>query len=343
MKRLIVLLASVALVLSFAVTAAANDWSFYGSARMTTFWNDQDANWGDDDETTWAMQGNSRIGANVKGDAVNGRFEFSNAVGTRLLYGTWNFGGGTLLVGQTYGPVNIFTSNQVYGGDADLLNVGGTYGGRTPMLQVSFGPAKIALLSPQGATSVGATGGDGDNVIPKLEASVDYKSDLFWVTLQGGYQTYEIENSTIGGYDVDAYVLSVGGGFNFGPAAIKLQALYGQNTSSYGLWHVQGVGVPSVSGTNIVDSDTLGFTGVVTFKATDMFTLEGGYGYIQIDSGITGQTENDAQGYYVQAVISPAPGVYIIPEVGVVDLMDSAGGADEGQTTYLGAKWQINF
>jgi len=46
---------------------------------------------------------------------------------------------------------------------------------------------------------------------------------------------------------------------------------------------------------------------------------------------------------YVQAVITMGKGCYIIPEIGVVDLGDDTAGAEEGDTTYYGAKWQINF
>ena len=49
---------------------------------------------------------------------------------------------------------------------------------------------------------------------------------------------------------------------------------------------------------------------------------------------------------YLQAVISLAPGVWIIPEVGFTDLDDNiqdGGDDDEGDQFYLGAKWQIDF
>jgi len=43
MKKAIVLLTSVVLILNVAVAASAYDWTFFGSVRMATFWNDQDA------------------------------------------------------------------------------------------------------------------------------------------------------------------------------------------------------------------------------------------------------------------------------------------------------------
>lgn len=54
-------------------------------------------------------------------DELTGGFEYGSGVNLRKLYGEWNFGAGSLLIGQTYTPLNYFYSNQVYGGDNDLL------------------------------------------------------------------------------------------------------------------------------------------------------------------------------------------------------------------------------
>ena len=317
MKKLIVLFASVALVLSFAVTASA-EWNFYGSARMATFWADNEFS-GEDNMETWAQQGNSRIGASVKKDAIGGSFEAGTTWNIRKLYGTWNFGPGTLLVGQTYGPVNLFISNQVYGGDADLLNFGGgIYGGRTQMLQVSFGALDIALINPTGGTDYNS---------PKFEGSYGFKTDMFSLTVVGGYQTYETP-------DIDSYALAAKLGLSLGPAKIQASAGIAQNAGSYGLWLSEA---PTGAGGD-VDSIIAGAT--IGFKATDMLSFEGGLGWYTHDEAAG---DNDGVSYYVQAVISPAPGVYIIPEIGVQDDMDDAAGSTGVENTYFGAKWQINF
>jgi len=46
---------------------------------------------------------------------------------------------------------------------------------------------------------------------------------------------------------------------------------------------------------------------------------------------------------YLQAVVTLAPGVNLVPEVGYFDYMDNADGDDEGYEWYAGAKWQIDF
>ena len=88
MKKLVVLFTAIALV-CFAVPAMAVDWNFYGSARMATFWTSNDfdesalrqgsAVASEDSELEWELQGNSRIGAKVKHEAVSGRVELATS------------------------------------------------------------------------------------------------------------------------------------------------------------------------------------------------------------------------------------------------------------------------
>lgn len=174
MKKLIVILAAVALVATFAATTMAAEWSFYGSARMGTWWTEVDkevpgndflnkfAPTGsssqmavssesddfDDSGLAWILHGNSRIGANVKfNDSVSGRFEYGTGVNTRLLYGVWDFGSGKLLVGQSYTPITHLNSNQAYNEDEGMLGME-PYASRRPMIQLSFGGFKIAAIQP---------------------------------------------------------------------------------------------------------------------------------------------------------------------------------------------------
>jgi hypothetical protein len=42
-------------------------------------------------------------------------------------------------------------------------------------------------------------------------------------------------------------------------------------------------------------------------------------------------------------VISLAPGVYLVPEIGYIDFLDDVNGNDEGDQIYGGAKWRIDF
>lgn len=297
MKKLIVMLASLALVASFALTASAADWNFYGSARISTFWLDDDS--AADTVFSEGIQGNSRIGANVKvSDELSGRFEYGSGPNLRLLYGEWNFGAGTLLVGQTYTPLCMFYSNQVYGGDTGLLDTGGVYSGRNPMLRLKFGDFQIAAVAPA----------SGNTDSPTIEASYSISFDSVAAKIAGGY-----DKGPDGG---DAtYVIAVGASLSLGQFTLKGNAWMGEHAERI-MW-TQGVG-----------EDGIGYLIAAGFKINDMIGFEAGYGNAESDS------VDEAYAFYAQLPITLASGVFVIPEVGQVD---------NGEDTYFGAKWQINF
>lgn len=323
MKKLMVLVAALALVAGSAMTAAAADWNFYGSARVATYFQDSDDNY------RQALQGNSRIGANVKvSDELTGRFEYGHGggnTGLRLLYGEWNFGAGSLLVGQTYSPLNMFPSIQVgvpdLGYETNLLAFGGVYSGREQILQLQFGGFKIA------AVPVNAPAG-AEIDFPAIEANYFINFDAFRLEIAGGYQSYE----TAAG-EVDSYVVALQGGANFGPAYVKGNVYMGENAGDL-IWintgGSNGAGTPGAG-----DVDNIGFVLVAGMKVNDFASFEAGYGWAEVDNG----AEDEVKSYYLQSTLTLAPGVFIVPEIGQVDMVE----AGQPDYTYYGAKWQINF
>ncbi|MEE4364389.1 MAG: hypothetical protein V2J08_10665 [Desulfotignum sp.] len=326
MKKLMVLVAALALVAGSAMTAAAADWNFYGSSRVSTFYEDYDL--ADVTNYEQALQGNARIGANVKvSDELTGRFEYGTGVNVRILWGEWDFGGGQLGIGQHYSPLNMFYSNQVFGADTDLLAYGGVYGGREAMIQLSFGDFQIAAINPSAPA-----GAETD--FPAIEVSYDLKMDAFSLALAGGYQTYDL-----GATDIDSWVVALGGKVNLGAGYVGGNVYAGQNAGDL-MWI--DTGNPAYGdgkGTAAADVDNMGFIIAAGFKANDMFAFEAGYGYAEVELDVSGSKADEVQSYYVQSTITLAPGVFITPEIGVIDY-DEAG---QEELMYYGAKWQINF
>jgi len=345
MKKLFIIFA----VLCLAAPAMAADWNFYGSARFATFWQDYDYDftgpYNDDADLQWAQQGNSRIGANVKfNDQIGGGFEMSDSFGKRKLFGTYTFGGGSqLLIGQTYTPSALFYSNSVFDGDGDLLGVGEFYEGRLPMLQWKMGGLKVALISPNvDGVDVPAL----DVELPKIEVGFNFKTDMFYFDVFGGYQTYTAELSPAGGsdLDVDSYVLGGGVGANFGPIFAKVGAHIGQNLGDYGAYNPIGLNnaaAPNATFTDVLDNDGMGYLAVVGFNASEMFVIEAGYGYEEAELDTSNNTESATQ-YYLNCTINIAPGFFIVPEVGYIEYSEDVA-PEEPNLTYFGAKWQINF
>jgi hypothetical protein len=371
MKKLFVIIASVALIAAFAVSAPAADWSFYGNARMATFIVDQDfgdatfalATGDDDDEDlVWDLQGNSRVGATVKGDNLSARFEYGTGVNLRRLYGEYDFGGFKLKIGQDYTPVTEFISGQAFDTDLGLIGAGNFYGGRAPQIAVSFGNFEVAFIRPTGTAALGLTvAEDVDETLPRIEAKFKYSGDAFSFHVFGGYQTYEIETAAgalVSDPDIDSTVIGVGGTFNLGPLTLGAQVSDGENIG-VPWFHYNGNeaypsgqsavipgGVPTFAAGDLRDVDTMQWMVNGIWKVSDTLSLEGGVGFKEDDIDVPGAQDDDQMIYYVQALIEIAPGVTLQPEVGVIDYKDSffpSPNDDEGDVTYYGAKWQINF
>ncbi len=343
MKKQIVGLLS-AMVLLCAGTAIASDWNFYGSARVSTFWTDSDLK--DQVDFSEGLQSNARIGAKVKvSDELTGRFEYGTSGGNaniRLLYGAWNFGAGTLTVGQDYTPMYLPVSNQVWNDDNGLHGYGDPYPGRKPQIRLQFDGFQIAAISTDtnyynGTTTV------SDNtqvVIPRIEVSYGINiSDNATFDIAGGYTTFEYNDAE----DIDSYVILARGtwaaaGFNLG-----LVAFYGQNAGNLidctttGAKNGEGYAAINAAG-QVYDVENYGGEIVAGYTFNEMFGIEAGFGYMQGEYD-NASNEDKVFAYYLQAPITLAPGVTITPEVGVIDYDET--GQDE--ITYFGAKWQINF
>jgi len=294
MKKLTIITLVVAVTAVFAVSAMANEWNLYGSARMATFYTQRDygdlfeGNPGGNDifgkdnfkQTQWAMQGNSRVGATVKGDMLEGRFEFGVSsdgsggnVSARRLYGVWHFTEGWgLKVGKDYTPITFFLSGQVFDADAGLLQVGNAYGSRRAQIAVegNLGPGmfKFAAIDQTQAnitfetiTTDPITGGPVVNTLatqtesywPKLETSYMMKfGDNISAHAFGGFQSIKYYVNELDGSDtsktINSYMVGVGGDLNFGPMFVKPQVSYYYNGQAAGWLGLASANALSYSG-----------------------------------------------------------------------------------------------
>jgi hypothetical protein len=340
MKKLLVLLVAGAFVLGLTLPAMsaekeAVDWGFYGNARFQTFSDSVEPKGGDKDtDLIWRLEGNSRIGAKVKAGNIGGHFEYDSTPGLRLLYGTWNFGAGSLLVGQSYTPLDYFASLQVKNGDTGLIGFGNPYTGRLANIALNMAGLELALVEPN-ANNINATiFDDTDTSLPKLEAAYKINLGPAHIKLLGAYQTYDL---VAGNQEksLDAYVYGFGFTAPFGPAYLKGSLLMGNNAGNAGL--AGGGSATATSATQIVDNDTTAYTLVAGFKASDALSFEVGYGHIEDEDDISNAATSEADSYYAQATINIAKGFFIVPEIGRFE------SKTETETTYFGAKWQINF
>ncbi len=399
MKKLAIIALVVAFAAVFAHTASANEWNLYGSVRMATFWTSQDygdlykssTNPSGDDvfgrnsvrNLQWNLQGNSRIGATVKGDMLDGRFEFGvndnptggGTVTVRRIYGVWKFAEGWgLKVGKDFTPITFFLSNQVFDTDNNLQLAGEAYGGRRGQVAVEGAGFKFAAItpSPTALDNLAGTVADAttESKIPKFEASYQFNfTDAMSVHAFGGWQYYDLfwlnpVSAAKQEENVTSYMFGVGADLNSGTFFVKPQVSYYTNGAVAG-WLNTNLGLNSSlpqqtpfineTGNGIVDVKSLMAMLAFGFAPTESLGLEAGIGYLKSESD--DYRLSDAQSvnfkntyleYYLQAAITIAKGVYLIPEVGFRDYGELEGNPAEpnqdlGSLFYAGAKWQIDF
>ena len=327
-------------------TAYGADWNFYGNARIATFYEDVDDGSASATNLSYNLQGNSRIGANVKvSDELVGRFEYGASGGNanlRHLYGEWTFGPGKLLVGQTDSPLNFSLSGQVYGADANMDPYGHVDAKRQAMIQLTFGNFKIAAIEPD-TSALNLANSSEEVGVPKLEAKYRFSMDNAFLEIAGGFQRYELtDTATLREYDVDSYILAIGGQFKWGRGYLGGDVWMGQNVGPYN-FNCSPDGDPQVIGTALADNDAYGMMIAGGFKLNDTFSFEAGWGYVAAEVDNSAFSKDDTVVYYIQSTIFLAPGVFIVPEIGRIDLDEDGSGNAEGDTVYAGAKWQINF
>jgi len=284
-------------------------------------------------------------------DALTGCFEYGTGVDVRRLYGEWNFGGGSLLVGQEWTPLNISLSNQIYGNsslgyDADLDGLGDVTSGRAPMLRLSFGNFQIAAVKPD-ATYLIPGASSTQVMLPAIEAYYKIPMNNWNIQLAGGYQTFDVysaANQTGRSQSVTSYTGAVGVDATFQAFTLAGIVHAGQNEGN--LIDILPIdagttfaGNSSYATGTIVDNDSIGFNLIASYTANEMFKFETGYGYIRTKYDTLNATKDDARSYYLQSVITLAPGITVTPEIGRIDYRQAA----QNQITYAAAKWQIDF
>lgn len=342
------LLGSIVLMASCILSPTwAADWNFYGSARVRTFYDSVETGATTTKNLTHALQSNARIGARVKvSDTLTGRFEYGAGGGNanlRHLYGEWNFGPGKLLVGQTDSLFNYAISHQVHDTDKNMDSYGHSDAGRQPMIRLTFGDFKLAFVQPE-TSGLNLAASSQEVKLPKLEASYKLSFDSSYLLLTGGYQSYELtDTTTLRSYDVDSYVIALGGQVQFGSAYLGGDIWAGQNVKPY-QFKCSPDGDPVVVGGNtLADNDSYGFLIVAGYKLNETFSFETGYGYVEAEVDNIAYVKDDTVAYYIQSTVTLADGVFFVPEIGRIDKGNTNLNAVDSDTTYAGIKWQINF
>jgi hypothetical protein len=287
-KCLIFLIAAAFLAVSAMPATAQDDGAvaISGGAMLETYWESVNSTMntalgnGNSSTTdlTWGLiTPGTSIAFNFKKGDISGEVVLRPFAGSNSrMYGAWNFGAGTLTIGNFNAPfrrpqsaLHHLGGKAKYAGNLDMytrdqgLMLTFPLGGGTlefaalRLSGVARGDASIVKI-PNPAFPVADPPGppvdptiaitdDSEAVIPKLEVSYDVKFGGFNLWLGGSYQTYsERVSATNKEYDIDSWGLSIYGSYGFGPVTINGGYTIAQNPLQHGFPGTSPPGVPSV-------------------------------------------------------------------------------------------------
>lgn len=361
MRKLLVLLVASAVIFTMALPVMAQSTvNLYGSARMETFiqsFDKEQTTLGyDDDDLVWRLdQSSSRFGARFKAGDLAGNVEIrpnSNSV-MRHWYGTWNFGSGTLLLGQTWSVSFMPICDECMIGGGGFMSGYGDLGGvvRQGQIRVSFpmkavnGTLDIAALEPTSNTTLSGTS-DTDTTIPRLEAGLSFARGPISGKVVLGYGSFDAVNATDQSKSVDSYFLTANVTGGFGPFWLSLAGGFGQNMKDYG--YGGSVFNANLLNNSVNDVDQTRFAGEIGFNVSDTFALFANYAMLSESRDNTaGDDEDEKSMMAFGAKITVAKGFTMTPEIVITDeaerTTNGVKGLDRGGQTYYGIYWQIDF
>lgn len=336
--------------------AAAMDWDFYASVRVSTLYEWTRAA----DSETFAdgsrhdvdfnmqLQRNSRIGARVKvDDELSGVAELGISeedVRLRHLIAHWDFGPGRFSIGQTRTPVGRQDSRRVRDCDPGLTDFGEPFVGRRPLIQLSVHGVTVAAVKPHSARNIldpDNEHSDVDNLMPRLEWSWQHTAGRLSYDLLGGYHTYTIATPETS-FDIESYMAGAGLWFRLDDAFMRAIGYHARNARQFGqLLTAQPASFGSAKfdeDGRLVDNDVLAGALFGGYQFNDRIETEIGYGYIQSKDDASGTATDRWHCYYAQLPVELRPGITVTPEVALI----RSSGSKE-RTIYAGAKWQMDF
>jgi len=345
-----VLCCLVTVIMLGAVALLSADATFYGSARLGFWYENTDKEWNcyqsgiseSNLALNYAMQSNSRFGANFTTNGVTGKVELGispSQVCLRLLYGKITKGDKSITIGQDYSGFKVY-GDQVYNSDQCFINYGLFYDGRQPMVKFTCKSRFNAMFITPKVVDVTGLGGL-QSLIPKINLSYEYTGSKFYFATSAGVNVNKYnKNFNTDGLDkmLLAYAVTLTGKYDLGMLNLLAQYSYGVNVGNYGICTITPSSVVYDSGNKSFE-DTKTFGGLVVVGCK-LFTA--GVSYIQTCNSLW--TDKDtAMSAFIQKKVSICKNVFLVPEVGLIDNMKDNTGAQEGKKIYAGMKIQADI
>jgi hypothetical protein len=382
----------------------------YASMRLGTYWLDHDFNdynpsWTDDDDDGGLMldiADISRFGAKGQVGDIFGHVELGltgdenqteydagghnfhealgvgeNSVYTRLLYGRWNFEGGSLTIGQDYTPVTwvsgqegpgVFDDRNTQSYDLQNVNIGAgcMWDSRRPQIRVNLDNGlSFSIIQPEDEDPPGIDAAlpyndvDIDVKIPKMVIAYDYKAEGIHLRPGIAYQTYEVEDDAGVAFseDIDSWIAFLHGKWDLASVAFTFTGYVAENLDNYGVvgtnpYRVDATGALAYdAGSAFIKADgsvedAESFGGFINAAIPlDPYPITLGWGFSNSSNdAVDGWDEDDElMVYFVNCKIPIADNFKVTPEIGYWDGMENNAGLDDPDHFYVGMTWQMDF
>jgi hypothetical protein len=281
-----------------------------------------------------------------------------NQVAVRHFFGEWDFGAGSLLVGHTTTPV-YFGLTSMAGQpmleqfSESFAYMGSMYDGRNGQVALKMKGFTLAFIHPEAIEDLkdvdtGSNwGGSPEFAIPKIALGYTFKWKSVGFKVAGGYQVYDLEKSGSPDVEVKSWVIGANAEVKLGPVDVGGTLGFAENGEQYGmLW--RSALDSQIQNNTVKDTKDTGWNIYGGWKLNDMVWFGAGYGYTDSefdDKGQFGLPSGKAKDitYYLQSIITMAPGVFLVPEIGRWDRKQGTDGKERGEKDYYGIKFQINF
>jgi len=296
---------------------------------------------------------------NIGGEDLTG-----DGIIMRVLYGQYKFDSGTLRVGQDYTPASfLLYSNEIgdlgWGSDEIMTTHSIPYISRRPQIKLTFGGLQVAFIehntTPSYTALRGLTGTDDEDFsLPRIELAYQWNiSPMISLRPILGYQSYEAvrhTDTTDSSKSITSYLYGLGVNLRLGPAYINLAAAGAQNPGNYGLYQPNNTITKFAywGAGDLEDTTSMSGIAVVGMKVNPSLKVEAGFGYLKTEGKPGTKVEQTSMNYYIQAPITLAPGVFLTPEIGMLDMgdldyTDLNTKTDQGSSTWFAAQFRIDF
>jgi len=173
-------------------------------------------------------------------------------------------------------------------------------------------------------------------MLPKIEAKYSMPVSNFSLGVYGGYNTYK---DLAADENVDSMLAGLGFNGSFGAFWFNSAFTWAQNATNGGF----GLSYANAAAAGGEDTTTMAVAVALGMAASEQMSFEGGVGYWADTNDDLGDETDTNMAIYVNMTYTIAPGFFVVPEVGYIDMMKDMNDNDEGNMTYAGAKWQMNF